>query len=156
MRFRGVDRDATELAATQQGTSPEFLQQRGWVDRALPPNGRAIAVLASLGDPAVSAASWSVSILGTAAVAQALGIQLSITQAALIASGVALVSAVPAAPSNLGTFELAAQELAKAVGVEPASALAFAVLVHVTILLVTSIGGAIAFVRLGWSRAAVD
>ena len=104
----------------------------------------------------VSAASWSVSILGTAAVAQALGIQLSITQAALIASGVALVSAVPAAPSNLGTFELAAQELAKAVGVEPASALAFAVLVHVTILLVTSIGGAIAFVRLGWSRAAVD
>jgi len=101
----------------------------------------------------VSAASWSVAILATAAVAQALGIQLSITQAALIASGVALVSAVPAAPSNLGTFELAAQELAKAVGVEPASALAFAFLVHVTILLVTSIGGAIAFARLGWSHA---
>ncbi len=102
----------------------------------------------------VSAASWSVSILATAAVGQALGIQLSITQAALIASGVALVSAVPAAPSNLGTFELAAQELAKAVGVEPAAALAFALLVHVTILLVTSIGGAIAFARLGWRRSA--
>jgi glycosyltransferase 2 family protein len=101
----------------------------------------------------VSVASWSVSILATAAVAQALGIQLSITQAALIASGVALAGAVPAAPSNLGTFELAAQELAKAVGVEPASALAFAVLVHVTILVVTSIGGAIAFARLGWSHA---
>ena len=74
-------------------------------------------------------------------------------QAALIASGVALASAVPAGPSNLGTFELAAQELGKAVGIAPASALALGILIHVLILLVTSIGGAIAFARLGWQRA---
>jgi uncharacterized protein (TIRG00374 family) len=102
---------------------------------------------------AVSILSWSMSILATAAVGQSLGIQLTIAQAALIASGVALASAVPAGPSNLGTFELAAQELAKTVGVPSASALALGVLTHVLILLATSIGGAIAFSRLGWRRA---
>lgn len=99
----------------------------------------------------VSAASWTMAILAMAAVGQSLGVQLSMAQAALIASGVALASAVPAGPSNLGTFELAAQELGKAVGVAPASALALGILIHVLILLVTSIGGAIAFARLGWA-----
>lgn len=101
----------------------------------------------------VSAVSWTMAILALAAVGQALGVQLSMAQAALIASGVALVSAVPAGPSNLGTFELAAQELGKAVGVAPASALALGILIHLLILLVTSFGGAIAFARLGWQRA---
>jgi glycosyltransferase 2 family protein len=102
----------------------------------------------------VSAISWAMAILALAAVGQSLGVQLSMAQAALIASGVALVSAVPAGPSNLGTFELAAQELGKAVGVAPASALALGILIHVLILIVTSVGGAIAFARLGWRRAA--
>jgi uncharacterized protein (TIRG00374 family) len=102
----------------------------------------------------VSAISWTMAILALAAVGQSLGVQLSMAQAALIASGVALVSAVPAGPSNLGTFELAAQELGKAVGVAPASALALGILIHVLILIVTSIGGAIAFARLGWRGAA--
>ena len=98
----------------------------------------------------VSAASWSMSILACAAIGQALGLQLSMGQAALISSGVALASAVPAGPSNLGTFELAAQELGKAVGIDAASALALGILLHVSILVVTSVGGAIAFARLGW------
>ena len=99
---------------------------------------------------AVSAVSWTMAILVLAAVGQSLGVELSMAQAALIASGVALVSAVPAGPSNLGTFELAAQELGKAVGVAPPTALALGILMHVLILLATSIGGAIAFARLGW------
>ena len=103
----------------------------------------------------VSALSWSMAILALAAVGQSLGVQLSMAQAALIASGVALASAVPAGPSNLGTFELAAQELGKAVGVAPAPALALGILIHVLILAVTSIGGAIAFARLGWRRDGV-
>ncbi len=102
---------------------------------------------------AVSAVSWTMAILALAAAGQALGVQLSMGQAALIASGVALASAVPAGPSNLGTFELAAQEIGKAVGVPAASALALGILIHVLILLVTSIGGAIAFARLGWRAA---
>jgi glycosyltransferase 2 family protein len=102
---------------------------------------------------AVSGLSWTMAILAYAAVGQAIGIQLSMGQAALIASGVALASAVPAGPSNLGTFEFAAKELGKAVGIEEASALALGVLSHVAILVVTSIGGAIAFARLGWRRS---
>jgi glycosyltransferase 2 family protein len=101
----------------------------------------------------VSGLSWTMAILAYAALGQAIGIQLSMGQAALIASGVALASAVPAGPSNLGTFEFAAQELGKAVGIEQSSALALGVLVHVSILVLTSIGGAIAFARLGWRRS---
>lgn len=100
----------------------------------------------------VSAASWTVAILAYAAIGQALGVQLSIGQAALISSGVALVSAVPAGPSNLGTFEFAAVEIGKAIGVPADSAFAMALLIHATILIVTSVGGGIAFVRLGWGR----
>ncbi len=101
-----------------------------------------------------TAASWTVAVLATAAIGQALGIELSMAQAALIVSGVALASAVPAGPSNLGTYELAAQALGQAVGLEPSSALALGVLSHVAILALTSVGGAIAFARLGWRRSA--
>ncbi|MBA2718435.1 MAG: flippase-like domain-containing protein [Chloroflexi bacterium] len=97
-----------------------------------------------------SAAAWSMAILAFAAVGQAIGVELSIGQAALIASGVALASAVPAGPSNLGTFEFAAVEISKAIGVPADSAFALALLVHATILVVTSVGGGIAFARLGW------
>jgi glycosyltransferase 2 family protein len=97
-----------------------------------------------------SAASWTMAILAFAAVGQAIGLELSIGQAALIASGVALASAVPAGPSNLGTFEFAAVEIGKAIGVPADSAFALALLVHATILVVTSVGGGIAFARLGW------
>lgn len=97
-----------------------------------------------------SGASWTLAVLAFAAVGQALGIQLSMAQAALVVSGVALASAVPAGPSNLGTYELAAQALGIAVGLEPSSALALGVLGHVAILVVTSFWGAIAFARLGW------
>jgi uncharacterized protein (TIRG00374 family) len=101
-----------------------------------------------------SAASWSMAILAFAAVGQAIGVELSIGQAALIASGVALASAVPAGPSNLGTFEFAAVEIGKAVGVPADSAFALALLVHAAILVVTSVGGGIAFARLGWTDRA--
>jgi hypothetical protein len=47
-----------KVAATQEGVSPLFLSQRAWVDRALPKNARAIAILASLGDPAATTATW--------------------------------------------------------------------------------------------------
>jgi uncharacterized membrane protein YbhN (UPF0104 family) len=99
-----------------------------------------------------SAAAWSLTILAFAAAGQAIGVQLTIGQAALLSSGVALASAVPAGPSNLGTFELAAVEIGKAIGIEREPAFALALLIHAAILIVTSIGGAIAFSRLGWRR----
>ena len=105
---------------------------------------------------AASAAAWTVAILAWAAVGQSIGVELSMGQAALIASGVALASAVPAGPSNLGTFEFAAVEIGKAIGVPAASAFALALIVHATILVVTSIGGGVAVARLGWSRKAME
>ena len=99
-----------------------------------------------------SVAAWSCSILAFAAIGQAIGIQLTIGQAALIGSSVALASAVPAGPSNLGTFELAAVKVSSAIGIPADTAFALALLSHATILVVTSVGGAIAFIRIGWRQ----
>ena len=54
-------------------------------------------------------------------------------------------TAIPAAPGYVGTFELAAVTIGASVGISRDDALAMAVLVHGFSLLITSIGGAIAF-----------
>jgi len=97
----------------------------------------------------LSAVSWTASILAFAAAGQAIGVELTIAQAALMASGVALAAAVPAGPASLGTFELAAVEIGKAVGISDSDAFAMALIVHVGLLFVTTIGGLISLARLG-------
>ena len=99
-----------------------------------------------------SVAAWTCSILAFAALGLAIGIQLTLGLAALIGSSVALASAVPAGPSNLGTFELAAVKVSSAIGIPADTAFALALLSHATILVVTSVGGAIAFIRIGWRQ----
>src|SRR6478609_1989953 len=101
---------------------------------------------------ACSAVSWSCAILAMAAVGQSIALQLSIGQAALIASGVALAAAVPAGPSNLGTFEFAAVAVGQAIGIPREQSFALALIVHVAILLTTSVGGGISLVILNWRR----
>jgi uncharacterized protein (TIRG00374 family) len=101
----------------------------------------------------LSLLAWGATVLAFAAAGQAVGIELTIGQASLLAAGVALVTAIPAGPANLGTFELAAVEIAKAVGVPPHEAFAIALLVHATILVLTSVGGLVALARLGWRRS---
>ncbi len=94
----------------------------------------------------LSIGSWSLTVLAFAAAAQAVGIEPTIGQAALLAAGTNLATAVPAAPGYVGTFELAAVTIATSVGIGRAPALAFAVLVHAATLLLTSIGGAVVLV----------
>ena len=65
----------------------------------------------------------------------------------------ALATAIPSAPGYLGTFELAFTTIGKALGLPSDEAFALGVIVHVEILVLTSAGGAIAFLRLGWSRS---
>jgi uncharacterized protein (TIRG00374 family) len=96
-----------------------------------------------------SAVSWSAAILGTAAVGQSIAVQLSVGQAALMTSGIALSSAIPAGPANLGTFELAAVTVGAAIGLTREQAFALALISHVTILVITSVGGGISLVRVG-------
>ena len=103
-----------------------------------------------------SIAAWTCSILAVAAVGQALGVELSIGQAALITSGVALAGAIPAAPSSIGTFEGAAVLAGTTIGLSGEAALAIGLLNHALILAITSIGGLIAFARIGWNRGSAD
>jgi glycosyltransferase 2 family protein len=93
----------------------------------------------------LSIASWSCTVLAFAAAAQAVGVQPTMGQAALLAAGTNLATAIPAAPGYVGTFELAAVTIGASVGIPKEDALAFAILVHVTTLLLTSVGGAVAF-----------
>ena len=96
-----------------------------------------------------SAAAWTASIATFIAAGQAVGIELSISQAALLSSGVALATIVPSAPGYVGTFELTAVEIAKLFGADPDASFAMALLAHAMILLVTSVGGVVAALRLG-------
>jgi len=98
---------------------------------------------------ALSAAAWTASIATFLAGGQAVGVELSPLQAALLSSGVALATIVPSAPGYVGTFELTAVEIAKLFGVDRDAAFAMALLVHAMILGVTSVGGVIAAIRLG-------
>jgi hypothetical protein len=96
-----------------------------------------------------SALAWTFSIATFILGGRAIGVDISPVQGALLSSGVALVTIVPSAPGYLGTFELTAVSIAGQFGVDRDAAFAMALLVHAMILLVTSIGGAIAAVRLG-------
>ena len=102
--------------------------------------------------PSPAARSLDRAILAMAAVGQSIALQLSIGQAALIASGVALAAAVPAGPSNLGTFEFAAVAVGQAIGIPREQSFALALIVHVAILVTTSVGGGISLVILNWRR----
>jgi uncharacterized protein (TIRG00374 family) len=102
----------------------------------------------------LSAIAWGATILAFAAAGQSVDVQLTIGQAALLASGVALASAIPAGPASLGTFELAAVEIGKAIGVSSSEAFAIGLIAHVSILVVTSIGGVAALAWLNWPRRA--
>ncbi|HEY7523931.1 MAG TPA: lysylphosphatidylglycerol synthase transmembrane domain-containing protein [Candidatus Limnocylindrales bacterium] len=98
----------------------------------------------------IGAVAWSASI-GTFLVGgQALGIELSLSQAALLSSGVSLATIVPSGPGFLGTFELTAVGISSIFGVPSDPAFAHALLVHAAIIVVTSLGGLVAFARLGW------
>ena len=71
-------------------------------------------------------------------------------------SGIALTSAIPAGPANLGTFEAAAVFIGDAIGIAREQALALALISHVTILIITSVGGGISLVRVGSRPSAQD
>lgn len=96
-----------------------------------------------------SAVAWTASIGTFLGGAHAVGVELSPLQAALLSSGVALATIVPSAPGYVGTFELTAVNIARIFGADPDAAFAMALLVHATILGVTSVGGVIAALRLG-------
>lgn len=117
--------------------------------------GRPRTLVEALG---LSVVAWGATLLAFAAAGQAVGVELSIGQASLLASGVALAAAIPSGPASLGTYELAAVRIGQAVGVAAEASLAIAILTHGLILLVTSGGGLLALTRVAVVRpdAAVE
>ena len=101
-----------------------------------------------LGAVGFSAIAWTASILTFLAAGQAIGIELSLAQGALLTSGIALAMIVPSGPGYLGTFELTAVGILTTFGVDADAAFAMALLAHAMNLLVTSVGGVIAAVRM--------
>lgn len=97
---------------------------------------------------AFSALAWTASIATFLAGGQAVGVELTVAQGALLSSGVALATIIPSGPGYLGTFELTAVGIASTFGVDRDAAFAMGLLVHVMILAVTSIGGVISAFRL--------
>jgi glycosyltransferase 2 family protein len=100
----------------------------------------------------LSVAAWSCTVLMVLAVGQSLGIQITVGEGALLAAGTNLATAVPSGPGYLGTFEYAGQTIAVAFGLAAADGLALALLIHVLALAISSIGGGVALIRLGWSH----
>ena len=102
-----------------------------------------------LGAVAFSAIAWAASITTFLAAGQAIGVELSLAQGALLTSGIALAMIVPSGPGYLGTFELTAVGILTTFGVDADAAFAMALLAHAMNLAVTSIGGVISALRLG-------
>ncbi len=113
--------------------------------------GRPMTLIAAI---VLTAGAWSASVLAFAAAGQSIGVQLTIAEAALMASGVALATAIPSGPGYFGTFELAAVTVGSAIGIGADQAFALGLIAHLGILSVTTIGGGIAFLRVGWTPSA--
>jgi glycosyltransferase 2 family protein len=98
----------------------------------------------------LSVVAWSCTVLAVLATGQALGIELTVGQGALLAAGTNLATAIPSGPGYLGTFEYAGQRIASAFGFAASTGLALALLIHVLTLIVSSAAGLVALVLLGW------
>lgn len=79
--------------------------------------------------------------------ARALGLEISMSGSMLVAAVTTLGTAIPSAPANVGTFEVAAVVVLSALGVSAAEALALALLVHAIVTVPFAVIGAAA---VGW------
>jgi glycosyltransferase 2 family protein len=118
---------------------------RGGLRVAALPRTVAIAAVLTVG-------AWTCTVLAVLAVGQALGIELTVGEGALLAAGTNLATAIPSGPGYLGTFEYAGQTIAVAFGLAASQGLALALLIHFLALVVSSAGGGIALIRLGWTK----
>ena len=94
---------------------------------------------------AIAATAISVLLDGVIfwAVGHSLGIELDWSHALLIGAAGILVTGIPSAPANIGTFELAVAWVGATVGVPTEAGLALAVIAHLIIVLPLSLTGAV-------------
>ncbi len=75
--------------------------------------------------------AYLLAVVAMAAVAGAVGIDLDPIQAGFVMAGVALSTAIPAAPGSLGTYEFVGLTLLVALGFDPEGSLATILLLHI-------------------------
>jgi uncharacterized protein (TIRG00374 family) len=140
-RLPGADRAATVMARW-----PRALELVRRLREGLAVAGSPSTIAAAIG---IGALAWAASIATFLLAGKAVGVDLSLAQAALLCTGVALATIVPSGPGYLGTFELTAVGIAGGFGIGPDVAFAMALLVHATILVITTLGGIVSVIRLG-------
>jgi uncharacterized protein (TIRG00374 family) len=92
----------------------------------------------------LSFAAWAMWALGALLVARALGIDLGPGDALFVAAVVNLGSAIPSSPGYVGTYEWLGVASLALVGVPREEALAFAILLHATWYVPTTLAGGLA------------
>lgn len=93
-------------------------------EAARTPSGAATVVGATL-------VAYACSVGAMLAVAGAVGLHLTVIQAAFAMSWIALSTAIPAAPGSVGTYEFVGVSVLTILGQDPAASLAAVVLLHV-------------------------
>ena len=146
-RLPGADRVAAIVARR-----PRLLELGRRLRDGLAVAGRPRTMAVAL---AFSALAWTASITTFLAAGQAIGVELTVAQGALLTSGVALVTIIPSGPGYLGTFELTVVGIATGFGIPPDDAFALGLLVHLVSLATTSIGGVVAVLAVR-RRASVE
>ena len=102
-----------------------------------------------------SVAAWAATIVAFAAAGQAIGVELTWGQAALLAAGVSLVTAIPAGPGLRRHVRARGGRDRRGGRASPRTpAFALALLVHAAILAVTSVGGVAAYLATRAGRGA--
>ncbi|MEQ9093180.1 MAG: lysylphosphatidylglycerol synthase domain-containing protein, partial [Miltoncostaeaceae bacterium] len=94
-------------------------------------------------------ALWGIWLVGAWLVADALGVRLSPVETMFLAAAIGVGSAVPSAPGFVGTYHWVAAASLALYGVAPASAAAFALVLHAAWFLPTTLVGAVLMARLG-------
>ncbi len=95
---------------------------------------------------ALSLVAWMLDAGLYLAAAASLGITLQLGTAVIIGAAGALATVLPAAPGYVGTYDLAAAAVGAGLGLDPATAVALAAVVHVVALVPIALAGAAALV----------
>jgi len=143
---RAVDRMASRIEPTGAGSRGAGLAGhfRDFANGLGASHRRPVILIAAC----VSLVTWGLDASLVWLAALSIGVTLAPDQAILIAGVGVFATMIPAAPGYIGTYELAATVTAVALGVDPESAMAIAVLTHALVLLPIAVAGALALLAI--------
>ena len=100
---------------------------------------RRVALVAAL-----TVAAFALAVVEYLLVARAVGLELTILEAAVVMGALALSTSIPAAPGSLGTYEFVGVAVLLQLGAAPAPAAASVILMHIIVTLPPALAGLIA------------